>query len=178
MGCGPTYWRNINPGASWDTDLYECTRAHSTTITSGGGTGLIGSINAAEVGSVRTDYGMRDLCLKSRGWYQDSSPRGPSQSPSDEPRSKARSACPPAEYWNSTRGRCELIGDDADEAGQEDPVRLPRWAVIYGEFGQEPVDVVDDAEAEFGSALQRPKIMLELWREEDANEAPDKGASG
>src|SRR5215470_14035138 len=26
--------------ASWSTDVYECTRAHSTTITSGGGTGL------------------------------------------------------------------------------------------------------------------------------------------
>src|SRR5439155_4041415 len=61
-GCA-TYWRNNSPSANWDTDFYECTKANSTTITYGGGTGLIGSLNAAEVGSVRTDYAMRDLCL-------------------------------------------------------------------------------------------------------------------
>src|SRR5262249_22144948 len=68
-GC-TTYRRNNNPTANSNTDLYECTKAHSTTITSGGGTGLIGAANTTEVESVRTDYAMRDLCLKSRGWYQ------------------------------------------------------------------------------------------------------------
>ncbi len=56
-----TYWYNNNRSANWDSDLYECTKAHSTTITSGGGTGLVGTLNAAEVGSVRTDYAMRDF---------------------------------------------------------------------------------------------------------------------
>src|SRR5262249_34397121 len=68
-GC-TTSRRNTNPTANSNTDLYECTKAHSTTITSGGGTGLIGAANTTEVESVRTDYAMRDLCLKSRGWYQ------------------------------------------------------------------------------------------------------------
>lgn len=72
LGCSTptTYWRNNNAGVKWETDLYQCTQAHSTTITSGGGTGLAGAISAGEVGSTRTDYAMRDLCLKSRGWYQ------------------------------------------------------------------------------------------------------------
>lgn len=49
IGCGPTYWRNNNPSAKWNTDLYECTQAHSVTITSGGGAGLVGAINTASV---------------------------------------------------------------------------------------------------------------------------------
>jgi hypothetical protein len=69
-----TYWRNNNSGANWGTDLYECTRAHTTTIISGGGTGLVGAVSAGEVGSSRTDYAMRDLCLQSRGWYQVAAP--------------------------------------------------------------------------------------------------------
>ena len=110
VGC-TTYWQNSNPTANWNTDLYECTQAHSTTITGGGGTGLIGTLNTLEVGSVRTDYAMRDLCLRSRGWYQTSSPRPYQSSPADaEPRSKAGSACPAGEYWNSVRGQCERIG--------------------------------------------------------------------
>ena len=110
-GCA-TYWRNNSPSANWDTDLYECTKANSTTITYGGGTGLIGSLSAAEVGSVRTDYAMRDLCLKSRGWYQTSAPSAPrpALSTPEEPRSKAKDACPANEYWNSLRARCEKIG--------------------------------------------------------------------
>jgi hypothetical protein len=72
-----TYWRNNNSGANWGTDLYECTRAHSTTIISGGGTGLVGAVSAGEVGSSRTDYAMRDLCLQSRGWYQVAAPASP-----------------------------------------------------------------------------------------------------
>jgi hypothetical protein len=71
------YWWNNNSGANWGTDLYECTRDHSTTITSGGGTGLAGAISAGEVGSSRTDYGMRDLCLQSRSWYKAAAGAGP-----------------------------------------------------------------------------------------------------
>ena len=70
---GPTYWRNDSP-RNWGADLYDCTRESSTTITAGGGTGLVGAVNAAEVGSVRTDYAMRDLCLQARGWYQVAAP--------------------------------------------------------------------------------------------------------
>jgi hypothetical protein len=85
MGCSAqTYWRNNNPGANWGTDLYECTRAHSTTITSGGGTGLLGAVSAGEVGSSRTDYAMRDLCLQSRGWYQVAAPTSAPAAPAKE----------------------------------------------------------------------------------------------
>ena len=74
-GCATRpYWQNNRPGANWNTDLYECTRTHSTTITSGGGTGLVGALNSAEVGSSRTDAPMRDMCLRSRGWYQVAAP--------------------------------------------------------------------------------------------------------
>ncbi len=115
-GCGPTYWHNNNPGASWNADLYECTRLHSTTITSGGGTGLIGSLSAAEVGSVRTDDTMRDLCLKSRGWYQVSQPSNPApeaspvRSAPSKPSSKDIPLCPWGEYWKSATGQCTKIG--------------------------------------------------------------------
>jgi len=95
MGCSAqTYWRNDNAGANWGTDLYECTRAHSTTITAGGGTGLLGAVSAGEVGSSRTDVGMRDLCLKSRGWYQIAAPASPPASPPPAPASPAP-AVPP-----------------------------------------------------------------------------------
>lgn len=125
-GCGgPTYWRNSNPSANWDRDLYECTKAHSVTITSGGGTGAIGTLNTAQVGSVRTDYAMRDLCLKSRGWYQTSGPSSPSTPPSvatppsfttppsapppaSTPASVSprRESCPDGYSWNYTIERC------------------------------------------------------------------------
>jgi len=108
-----TYWYNNNRSANWDSDLYECTKAHSTTITSGGGTGLVGTLNAAEVGSVRTDYAMRDLCLKSRGWYQSSArvSQAPTPAPaSQQPTYKTKDACPWGFYWNSSNGRCEKVG--------------------------------------------------------------------
>src|SRR6266436_339231 len=72
-----TYWRNNNPQANWGSDLYNCTRENSTTITAGGGTGIVGQLNALDIGSVKTDYAMRDLCLKSRGWYQVAEPESP-----------------------------------------------------------------------------------------------------
>jgi hypothetical protein len=122
VGCAttPLYWYNNNPSANWNTDLYECTGAHSTTITSGGGTGLAGAFSAAEVGSVRTNYAMRDLCLKSRGWYQAPSPAmstPPSVPPTTSsapaappPASRPSSPCPAGHYWHSAFARCEKVG--------------------------------------------------------------------
>jgi hypothetical protein len=123
VGCATTthYWYNNNPSANWNKDLYECTGAHSSTITSGGGSGLSGALSAAEVGSVRTDYAMRDLCLKSRGWYLAPAPAvstppsvppptttsAPATSP---PASRPSSSCPAGHYWHSALGRCEKIG--------------------------------------------------------------------
>jgi hypothetical protein len=120
-GCGTTtyYWRNDNPSANWNSDLYECTKAHSTTVTAGGGSGFVGALSAAEVGSVRTDYAMRDLCLRSRGWYQASAPAtgppprpvpAPPRSVPEQPTVKPMKACPDGQYWNTARGRCERIG--------------------------------------------------------------------
>jgi hypothetical protein len=70
---GPTYWHNDNP-RNWSADLSDWTRENSSTITAGRETDLEGAVNAGEVGSVRTAYAMRDLCLKSRGWYQVAAP--------------------------------------------------------------------------------------------------------
>ena len=124
MGCSvQTYWRNNNPGANWGTDLYECTRAHSTTITSGGGTGLLGAVSAGEVGSSRTDYTMRDLCLQSRGWYQTTSGeparqpaeparRTPPSPTSSKPAGKDVPLCAWGEYWSSKSSQCVKIGEE------------------------------------------------------------------
>jgi|ERR1700730_7944730 len=110
---GPTYWRNNNP-RNWDADLYDCTRENSTTITAGGGTGLVGAVNTGEVGSVRTDYAMRDLCLKSRGWYQVAAP---TSAPLVSPAAPAPSVSPVAvstqDAWISVARR----GQDVVWAG-------------------------------------------------------------
>src|SRR5215467_6381966 len=103
-GCGgtTTYWRNNSPGANWNTDLYQCTAAHSITITEGSGTGLAGAINTAQVGSVRTDYAMRDLCLRSRSWYQVSEPSSAvgAATPATSA-ARPKGACPWGQYWDS-----------------------------------------------------------------------------
>src|SRR6266851_130044 len=95
MGCSSAqmYWHNDNSGANWNNDLYQCTRENSTQITSGGGTGLGGAASAAQVGSFRTDYAMRDLCLKSRGWYLVTTPSAPTPAP---PPSAPPPSAPPA----------------------------------------------------------------------------------
>jgi len=88
------YWQNQNPSASWNTDLYQCTRESSTQITAGGGTGLVGALSAGEVGSFRTDYAMRDLCLQARGWYKVAAPQ--TASPGTKPTPMPPEVTPPA----------------------------------------------------------------------------------
>ncbi len=113
---GPTYWRNDNP-RDWSADLYDCTQENSMTITAGGGTGPVSAVNAGEVGSVRTDYAMRDLCLKSRGWYQVAAPAAPASAPPVAPVAPAPSASPVAvstqDAWISVARR----GQDVVWAG-------------------------------------------------------------
>ncbi len=113
---GPTYWRNDNP-RDWSADLDDCTLKNSMTITAGGGTGPVSAVNAGEVGSVRTDYAMRDLCLKSRGWYQVAAPAAPASAPPVAPVAPAPSASPVAvstqDAWISVARR----GQDVVWAG-------------------------------------------------------------
>jgi len=77
----------------------------------------VGAVNAGEGGSVRTDYAMRDLCLKSRRWYQVAAPAAPASAPPAAPAAPVPSVSPAAvstqDAWISVARR----GQDVVWAG-------------------------------------------------------------
>jgi len=98
----PTDWRNSDPHANWNHDLYECTRARSISTPSNG-------------------HSMVDLCLRSRGWYPvpqvptpplPTPPAQDSKQPSTEAKPKDARPCPAGEYWSSKSSKCTKIGEE------------------------------------------------------------------